>query len=108
MISMKSKSPFKVDFFWIGMIPDDNRQPGETLGHYSFFVNCMYCDRWYVNHLVKCDSEQELVELFSLYEKRLKDAIPFKLFPEDFVVLASNTWKDPEYQVSRAAKKHKG
>lgn len=101
MISMKSKRPFKVDFFWIGSVPDDNRLPGETNGHHTFFIECMSCDRRYNSHLLKCNSEAELAKLFSLYAERLVNVLPFKVFPEDFLALASNTWKDEEYQRAR-------
>lgn len=107
MISMTTDRPLNVDFGWIWLIPDDNRKPGESNGHLRFFVECIHCDRWCENHQMKCASEQELVQLFQLYAKRLVDSLPFTMFPEDFVILASNTWNDPEYQAARAAKKKK-
>lgn len=107
MISMKTKSPLKVDFGWIGPIPDDNRKPGESKGHLTFFVDCMSCDRWYDNHLLKCDSEEELEKLFSLYAERLAKSLPFKVYPEDFKILAANTWKDSDYQEARRKRRKK-
>jgi len=99
---MKSTEPFKVDFGWIGEIPSDDRLPGESNGHLSFFVYCMQCDRWHSNHLLKCDNENELADLFSRYAKRLKTVLPFKMFDEDFRILAKNTWSDKEYQAERS------
>lgn len=101
MVSMKATRPLNVKFDWVGAIPDDNRNPGETRGHHTFFVECMSCDRNYNNHLLKCSSEEELIELFTRYAARLVHTMPFKLFKEDFIALAANTWKDPNYQAEK-------
>lgn len=108
MISMKSSQPIKVDIGWLGVIPNDNRKPGESNGHYTFFVECMSCDRWYDHHLLKCDSEEELVKLYGLYYKRLLGILPFKMYDEDFIKIAENTWKDADYQSARSKKIKKG
>lgn len=104
MISMKTKARLRVDFGWIGPIPDDNRKPGESKGHLSFFVECMQCDKECDAHQLNCDSEDELITLYELYAERLKKALPFKMFREDFVQLAKNTWNDPAFQAEKGLK----
>lgn len=105
MHKMRSKKSFKVDFDWIGPIPTDDRLPGENKGHFAFFIYCVWCDRWCDNHLLKCNSEDKVSNLFAAYAKRLENILPFKMHIQDFQIIAKNTWNDPEYQHEKQSKR---
>lgn len=101
---MKATSPLKYDIGWFGQYPNNERSEDGTASRISFFVECMQCHNFADRNLVKCDSQEELEQLFQLYNERLK-GLPFDMFQEDYEQLATNTWNDPEYQEARRLRK---
>ena len=102
MVTMTTKRQLAVDFDWIGPLPSNSRQSGESNSHYSFFVCCIQCDKRCDRFLLKCDSVEELKELYRRYAARLTTGqLPFDMREEDFEQLAINTWQDSAYQSAK-------
>lgn len=100
MITPMSNEPLKVDFGWIGAIPAHHK-PGESNGHYTFFIECVSCDPEYDARLLQCTSRKQIQELLAQYRQRLESFLPFTMFDEDLKILAANTWKDQSFQRAR-------
>jgi hypothetical protein len=109
MVKMKTDRPLKFDFGWIGAVPDDTNRSPDWNGHIAWLIYSAQSDRYYTTHLLKCESEAEVAELFRRYAERLRKSggAPFTPLPEDFARIAKNTWADPDFQEARKIKNTK-
>ena len=64
-----TKNELRWDIGWFGTAPTD--KPERATCRQNFFVECMWCDRWHDNHLLKCESEKDMIELYIAYRKRI-------------------------------------
>ena len=92
-----NKNKLNWDIGWFGPIPTDS--PKHAVRRQNFFVECTWCDRWNKNHMLKCKTKQDLVNLFHAYRKRIDlSGTGFSVKDSDVEAIADRTWADEDFQ----------
>jgi len=98
-----TKNELKWDIGWFGAVPTD--EPERATSRQNFFVYCAWCDRWHDNHLLKCESEKDMIELYKAYRKRINlSKMGFTVTDSDIEAIAERTWKDENFQEAKKEK----